>query len=168
MNRLLNRVVQSRAVVRVVPALIALATLMMAGVLFQTLRPYDLVRYPEGNVGTVEPQTVTAGGLITTTYPAYCNDGVDVKILRQAEVLRDGVPVASFELPAVSFNAPAEPVCFAPIAQSVRLPNYVVGQSTTEAGTFRLVNETVYRPNPFQTVSVFSYTEPFQIQPDEG
>ena len=157
-----------RRLAHALPTIIGLTSVVMGFVLFQTVRPYDLVRYPEGNVGTVEPQTVTAGGLITTTYPAFCNDGVDVTILRHAEVLVDGRTVASFELPAVSFNAPAEPVCFAPIAQSVRLPNYVVGQSTTEAGTFRLVNETVYRPNPFQTVSVFSYTEPFQIQPDEG
>lgn len=150
---------------RLIPAVLALASLLMGFVLFQTLRPYDSVRFPEGNVSTVEPQTVEAGGLLTTTFPAYCNDGVDTLIRRQAEVLVDGEVIAAFELPAVSFTAPAEPFCASPIVQSIRLPNYVVGQSATEPGTFRLRNEISYRPNPFQEVTVVAFSDPFQVQP---
>ena len=157
--------IMSHKVARFSVALIAVASIVMAGVLFQTLRPYNLVTFPQGNVGTVEPKVVEAGGTIRVTFPEFCNEGVDVTVLRWAEVLVDDVVVASFELPSVSFNAPPEPVCFSPVPQTVVLPNYVVGQSVTDLATFRLHNEITYRPNPFQKVSIFTVTEPFQIRP---
>lgn len=150
---------------RLLFCVIGATSVAMAFVLFQTVRPYDLVRFPEGNVGTVDPSNIEAGGTITVTFPAFCNDGVDTVVHRFAEVLRDGEKVAAFELPSVTFAAPDEPFCASPLPQVVALPNYVVGQSVTGAGTFRIRNEIQYRPNPFQTVTVLSFTEPFTIEP---
>jgi hypothetical protein len=144
--------------------LIAAATALLAVVLVGLLWPYNSIRFPQGNVGTVKPSTVEQGGTIIVTWPAYCNDGVANTVNRFAEVLVEGRVVASFELPAVAFAGPPRATCLAPLDQSLTLPNYVVGQDNAPR-TFRIRNEITYRPNAIRTVTVEAITVPFTIDP---
>lgn len=144
--------------------LIGAATALLAVVLVGLLWPYNSIRFPQGNVGTVKPSTVEPGGTIVVTWPAYCNDGYANTVTRFADILVEGRPVASFALPAVQFAAPPEPTCLAPVDQSLTLPNYVVGQDRNPR-TFRIRNEITYRPNAIRTVTVEAVTVPFVIDP---
>lgn len=143
---------------------VTLAVLVVGLLLVGLLWPYDDVRFPGGNVGTVEPQTIRPGGNITVTWPSYCNDGRATYVERYADVLVDGEPVAAFELPALMFPAPDGPVCVEPTVQTVTIPNYVVGPGNRPT-QFRLRNEIQYKPNPIRTVTVVAVTEPFTIRP---
>lgn len=124
--------------------------------------PYNSVRFPAGSTGTVVPASIAPGGEVTVTWPEFCNDGVATTVTRFADVLVEGNPVASFELPSVSFASPPEPTCLAPNAQSVVLPNYVVGPDGPT--TFRLRNEIAYRPNPVRVVVVEALSKSFTIR----
>lgn len=138
---------------------------VFAFITFALVRPYNDVRFPQGNVGTVEPQTVKEGGVVTVTYPAYCNDNQDVMVQRWADRYYNGKVVASFSLPPIQFfNKGNGLVCFEPSVSRVTLPNYVAAQSADTA-VFRLRLITIYKPNPIRTVRVESFTQTFTVTP---
>jgi hypothetical protein len=143
-------------------------TVAVSGLLlFWLLRPYDAVRFV-GEPGVATPAVVEAGGTVTITREAFCNDGVDVTVRRWADAMSDdGRVLASFDIGTVEFYSDGVPFCSAPSVSGVTLPNYIIGADGA-AGMFRLRFSVEYQANPVRTVAVESVTTSFLITPPES
>lgn len=159
-------------------ALAALALLTAAALvvlwLGLLLWPYGAVRFAS-DPATVTPGVIERGGTITLTRDGYCNDDVDVTVVRWADRLDEhGHVIASVSLPPVQFFPfPEGSVCLVPSVQRVVIPDYVTASPAVAGGpdaptSYRLRFETTYQANPIRRVTVASFTDPFVILPERG
>jgi hypothetical protein len=154
---------------RVAAVALLVTSVLIAAWLFALLRPYDAVRFPPAPA-TVTPSVIKAGGEVTLTREAYCNDGVDITLTRWADRIDEhGRVTASLSLPPVQFY-PAGPACVAPSVQRIVIPDYIKAAPAVPGGPdvptkYRLRFETSYQANPIRVVTVESLSEPFVILP---
>jgi hypothetical protein len=157
----------------VAAAVAMLATLGLVAVwLGLLLWPYDSVR-SSPVPSKITPSVIEAGDTVTLTREWYCNDGVDVVVVRWADRYdASGHITASLSLPPAQFFA-AGPVCYEPSVQLVAIPPYIIAVPTTAGGPavptkYRLRFETTYKANPIRHVTVTSFSDPFVILPERG
>lgn len=126
---------------------------------------WNEVSFPQGNVGTIEPDEVRPGDTVTITQKEYCNLGVDVTIVRWVDFYSETHPdiiIASYGLIPVQFFGSKVPGgCFKPLVQNVTIPVELAGRPEGPA-TVRLRNETIYT-KPEQVITVESYSEKFTL-----
>jgi hypothetical protein len=120
---------------------------------------WDSVRYPQGNIAQVVPTSARAGDTVNVIFPEFCNDGVNITVMRWLEFLGpDGERIAAIELPDVQFF-PKGPACFAPSAQPMTLPEYVAGRPPGDTPV-RFRFDTIYI-KPRQVVHEHAFSESF-------
>lgn len=148
-------------------ALVAALVLTVAcGVcIYWFVAPYNLVSFPDGNVATVTPKVVPAGGTIVGSFPTYCNQGVDVMVTRTLVVWKaDGTRGAAIPVNAIKFYTDGQPRCDSPRTDPVPLPPEAIAY-TPEGTVYSFEVITTYKANPIRFVQVPSSTEKFTVVP---
>jgi hypothetical protein len=138
---------------------------------------WNEVSYPQGNVGTVAPDEVAPGDVISVTFKEFCNKGVDVQTERWVEFMAPNgkTPLVGYRLLTVEFYGsnykalgllPNEEGCFKNITQDIGIPAELVGRPPGDA-TVRIRFSLSY-VKPEQVVRVSAFTETFTLLSESG
>lgn len=129
---------------------VGLSALLVAVSLFWTFYPYKNLTFGDYFVNR---ETYKPGEFVTVTVSNFCNNGVEVQTV--ARKLRSNF--GAIQLPGLEFYTGGDSICVKDSHFRVQIP------VETIPGTYQIVFDTSYQPNPIRTITVQNYTPYFEV-----